>query len=318
MTHWRPRGTLAQCRCGMPALRLADGGAHVRRAPRSRRSHRHLLPVSGVLGRCAREHQPHSRRHAGAVPADGRPSRQGQCDTRRHGQMPTLPHPAAARRAGGRRRRSGTRHRRSCAVRSAAPNRLTVSTVTLGRSSSSIFCPTRARSNTITVQARLQQMCAAQVPGDTYRHLRISPQYSRRTFKHVLVPVWLLSYNYGARAIRSSSTATPLESPGDTREASGRSCCWCCSHCWWRSRSSRSVKPGLTSRRAGDARDGSHSLEESVRSNRTGTERLLAEPLARTRGFRTPPTSTRRGPYTCQLPGPSPRHSLPRMPLRHP
>jgi hypothetical protein len=34
MTHWRPRGTLAQCRCGMPALRLADGGAHVRRAHR--------------------------------------------------------------------------------------------------------------------------------------------------------------------------------------------------------------------------------------------------------------------------------------------
>ena len=50
------------------------------------------------------------------------------------------------------------------------------------------------------MHASLQQMCAAQVPGDTHRHLRIAPQYSRRTFKHVLVPVWLLSYNYGARA----------------------------------------------------------------------------------------------------------------------
>jgi hypothetical protein len=50
------------------------------------------------------------------------------------------------------------------------------------------------------MHGQLQQMCAAQVPGDTHRHLRISPAYSRRTFKHVLVPVWLLSYNYGARA----------------------------------------------------------------------------------------------------------------------
>ena len=49
------------------------------------------------------------------------------------------------------------------------------------------------------MHARLQQMCAAQVPGDTHRHLRISPQYSGRTFKHVLVPIWVLSYDYGAR-----------------------------------------------------------------------------------------------------------------------
>jgi len=52
------------------------------------------------------------------------------------------------------------------------------------------------------MHARLEQLCAAQVPGDTYRNLRIRPDYSGRTFKHVLVPVWLLSYNYGARAFR--------------------------------------------------------------------------------------------------------------------
>ena len=50
------------------------------------------------------------------------------------------------------------------------------------------------------MHAHLMQMCASQVPGDTHRNLQISPQYSQRTFKHVLVPVWLLSYNYGARA----------------------------------------------------------------------------------------------------------------------
>jgi hypothetical protein len=49
---------------------------------------------------------------------------------------------------------------------------------------------------------KLEQLCARQIPGDTYRNLRIAPEYSSRTFKHVLVPVWLLSYNYGARAFQ--------------------------------------------------------------------------------------------------------------------
>jgi hypothetical protein len=52
------------------------------------------------------------------------------------------------------------------------------------------------------MQAALERLCARQVPGDTYRNLRIFPNYSGRTFKHVLVPVWLLSYNYGARAFQ--------------------------------------------------------------------------------------------------------------------
>jgi hypothetical protein len=50
------------------------------------------------------------------------------------------------------------------------------------------------------MRAKLEQLCARQVPGDTYRNLRIAPEYSDRTFKHVLVPIWLLSYDYGARA----------------------------------------------------------------------------------------------------------------------
>jgi hypothetical protein len=52
------------------------------------------------------------------------------------------------------------------------------------------------------MHAKLEQLCAAQIPGDTYRNLQISPDYSGRTFKHVLVPVWLLSYDYGRRAFR--------------------------------------------------------------------------------------------------------------------
>jgi predicted RNA-binding Zn-ribbon protein involved in translation (DUF1610 family) len=52
------------------------------------------------------------------------------------------------------------------------------------------------------MQRTLMQLCAQQVPGDTHRNLRIHPVYSGRTFKHVLVPIWLLSYNYGHRAFQ--------------------------------------------------------------------------------------------------------------------
>jgi len=52
------------------------------------------------------------------------------------------------------------------------------------------------------MNAALQQLCAQQIPGDTYRNLRIAPEFSGRTFKHVLVPVWLLSYTYGASAFQ--------------------------------------------------------------------------------------------------------------------
>jgi hypothetical protein len=52
------------------------------------------------------------------------------------------------------------------------------------------------------MHAALERLCARQVPGDTYRNLRIFPTFSGRTFKHVLVPVWLLSYNYGAKAFQ--------------------------------------------------------------------------------------------------------------------
>jgi hypothetical protein len=52
------------------------------------------------------------------------------------------------------------------------------------------------------MHAALERLCAAQVPGDTHRNLRIFPAFSGRTFKHVLVPVWLLAYNYRAKAFQ--------------------------------------------------------------------------------------------------------------------
>ncbi len=50
--------------------------------------------------------------------------------------------------------------------------------------------------------AKLEALCAAQVPGDTYRNLTVRADYSGQTFKHILAPVWLLQYTYGARAFQ--------------------------------------------------------------------------------------------------------------------
>ncbi len=45
----------------------------------------------------------------------------------------------------------------------------------------------------------LEQLCAGQVPGDTYRNLVIHPTWSGQTFKHILVPIWLLTYVFRAK-----------------------------------------------------------------------------------------------------------------------
>ena len=42
-------------------------------------------------------------------------------------------------------------------------------------------------------------LCATQVPGDTHRNLDVNTDYSGQTFKHILAPIWLLTYDYGAR-----------------------------------------------------------------------------------------------------------------------
>ena len=49
------------------------------------------------------------------------------------------------------------------------------------------------------MHAALTRMCAQQVPGDTYRNLQTHPSFDGRTFKHVLVPVWVLAYTYSGK-----------------------------------------------------------------------------------------------------------------------
>ncbi len=52
------------------------------------------------------------------------------------------------------------------------------------------------------MDAKLRALCAEQIPGDTYRNLQVAADYSAQTFKHVLLPIWLLHYQYGARTFR--------------------------------------------------------------------------------------------------------------------
>lgn len=49
------------------------------------------------------------------------------------------------------------------------------------------------------MDSQVQAMCARRIPGDTYRNLQVQRQYDGRTFKHVLVPVWLVGYTYGSK-----------------------------------------------------------------------------------------------------------------------
>ncbi len=48
------------------------------------------------------------------------------------------------------------------------------------------------------MQATLERLCGNQVPGDTHRNLTVDPTFSAERFKHVLVPVWLVTYDYRA------------------------------------------------------------------------------------------------------------------------
>jgi hypothetical protein len=52
------------------------------------------------------------------------------------------------------------------------------------------------------MEQELYGMCGSQVPGDTYRNLQVRSQFTDQTFKHVLLPVWFVSYNYGARVFQ--------------------------------------------------------------------------------------------------------------------
>lgn len=56
-----------------------------------------------------------------------------------------------------------------------------------------------ARESNGRMEQQVRGMCASQVPGDTHRNLQVNCQFANQTFKHVLLPVWFISYNYGTK-----------------------------------------------------------------------------------------------------------------------
>ena len=56
-----------------------------------------------------------------------------------------------------------------------------------------------AQSSHESMESTMESLCSRQVPGDTQRNLQVQTEYSGQTFKHVLLPVWLLTYTYGSK-----------------------------------------------------------------------------------------------------------------------
>lgn len=48
------------------------------------------------------------------------------------------------------------------------------------------------------MDAALRALCGERVPGDTYRNLDVRATFSHQTFKHILAPVWIMTYTYGS------------------------------------------------------------------------------------------------------------------------
>ncbi|MBI3961662.1 MAG: zinc ribbon domain-containing protein [Deinococcus sp.] len=49
------------------------------------------------------------------------------------------------------------------------------------------------------IQAKIRAECSRMVPGDTQRFLSVNTTFRKVTFKHVLLPVWVAAYRYGAK-----------------------------------------------------------------------------------------------------------------------
>ncbi len=60
-----------------------------------------------------------------------------------------------------------------------------------------------AQASRETMSTKTEQMCASQVPGDTYRSLSVALNWSGQTFKHILVPVWLLTYDFQGKSYQA-------------------------------------------------------------------------------------------------------------------
>jgi len=65
------------------------------------------------------------------------------------------------------------------------------------------------------MEGKTRQLCAAAVPGDTQRSLAVEATFSDQKFKHILVPVWLLTYTYGATVYQVAANGVTGKIAGD-------------------------------------------------------------------------------------------------------
>jgi len=67
----------------------------------------------------------------------------------------------------------------------------------------------------VAMDVQVRQLCAAQVPGDTQRNLQVATSYSDQSFKHILAPVWLLTYTYGRTVYHVAANGVTGKMAGD-------------------------------------------------------------------------------------------------------
>ena len=65
------------------------------------------------------------------------------------------------------------------------------------------------------MEKQIHSMCASQVPGDTHRNLEVDSDYAGQTFKHILSPIWLLTYQYGTKNFQVVVNGYTGEMAGD-------------------------------------------------------------------------------------------------------
>ena len=61
----------------------------------------------------------------------------------------------------------------------------------------------------------LRRLCAADIPGDTYRNLVVNATYTDQRFKHLLAPVWLLTYTFHAKSYQVAVNGVTGDTSGE-------------------------------------------------------------------------------------------------------
>lgn len=76
-----------------------------------------------------------------------------------------------------------------------------------------------------SIDGKIYNLCAGDVPGDTHRNLQVNTAYSQMTFKHMLLPVWIAAYLYNNKSwrflVNGQTGKTSGEAPLSWRKIAG-------------------------------------------------------------------------------------------------